>query len=97
MFGHVNPVNVFFEIIVLLFAICVHESAHAWMANRLGDPDGEDAGRVVEPHRPHEPDACRGRGAGQVGRGERPKPGSAASTPHAQIVTATIASHGFDR
>src|SRR5271169_3333216 len=46
MFGHVNPVDVFFEIIVLLFAICVHESAHAWMANRLGDPTAKMLGRI---------------------------------------------------
>src|SRR5580700_10461079 len=46
MFGHANPLDVFFQIIVLLFAICVHESAHAWMANRLGDPTAKMLGRV---------------------------------------------------
>lgn len=46
MFGHTNPVDIFFQIIVLLFAICVHESAHAWMANRLGDPTAKMLGRV---------------------------------------------------
>jgi len=46
MFAHVNPVDVFFEVIVLLFAICVHESAHAWMANRLGDPTAKMLGRI---------------------------------------------------
>jgi Zn-dependent protease len=47
MFSHgINPVDVFFQIIVLLFAICVHESAHAWMANRLGDPTAKMLGRV---------------------------------------------------
>jgi len=46
MFGHADPVDIFFEIIVLLFAICVHESAHAWMANRLGDPTAKMLGRV---------------------------------------------------
>src|SRR5271165_6258864 len=46
MFGHVNPVDVFFQIVVLLFAISVHESAHAWMANRLGDPTAKMLGRV---------------------------------------------------
>ena len=44
--GHANPVDIFFEIIVLLFAICVHESARAWMANRLGDPTAKMLGRV---------------------------------------------------
>ena len=46
MFGHANPVDIFFQVIVLLFAICVHESAHAWMANRLGDPTAKMLGRV---------------------------------------------------
>lgn len=43
---HLNPVEIFFEVIVLLFAICVHESAHAWMANRLGDPTAKMLGRI---------------------------------------------------
>src|ERR1700743_1450012 len=48
MFSHgINPVDVFFQVIVLLFAICVHESAHAWMANRLGDPTAKMLGRVL--------------------------------------------------
>jgi len=46
MFGHANPVDIFFQVIVLLFAICVHESAHAWMANRLGDPTAKMLGRI---------------------------------------------------
>ena len=46
MFSHANPVDIFFQVIVLLFAICVHESAHAWMANRLGDPTAKMLGRV---------------------------------------------------
>lgn len=43
---HLNAVNIFFQIVVLLFAISVHESAHAWMANRLGDPTAKMLGRV---------------------------------------------------
>jgi len=27
-----------YQIIAFLIAISVHESAHGWMANRLGDP-----------------------------------------------------------
>jgi Zn-dependent protease len=47
MFSHgLNPIDIFFQVIVLLFAICVHESAHAWMANRLGDPTAKMMGRV---------------------------------------------------
>lgn len=30
----------------LLVAISVHECAHAWMANRLGDPTAKEAGRL---------------------------------------------------
>ncbi len=41
-----DPVDIFFQIIVLLFAICVRESARAWMANRLGDPTGKMMGRI---------------------------------------------------
>jgi Zn-dependent protease len=43
---HFDPVDVFFQVVVLLFAISVHESAHAWMANRLGDPTAKMLGRV---------------------------------------------------
>jgi len=41
-----DAIGIFFQVIVLLFAICVHESAHAWMANRLGDPTAKMLGRV---------------------------------------------------
>jgi|SRR5271165_1341822 len=41
-----DPVTIFFQIVVLLFAISVHESAHAWMANRLGDPTAKMLGRI---------------------------------------------------
>jgi Zn-dependent protease len=34
-------------VIVFLFAISVHESAHAWMAWRLGDPTARMLGRVT--------------------------------------------------
>ena len=43
---NLDPVDIFFQIIVLLFAICVRESARAWMANRLGDPTGKMMGRI---------------------------------------------------
>jgi Zn-dependent protease len=46
MFQNLDPVDIFFQIIVLLFAICVRESARAWMANRLGDPTGKMMGRI---------------------------------------------------
>jgi Zn-dependent protease len=34
------------SLIVLLISLSVHESAHAWMANRLGDPTARDLGRI---------------------------------------------------
>ncbi len=40
-------VNIVFEIIAFLFAISIHESAHAWMASRLGDPTARMLGRVT--------------------------------------------------
>src|ERR1700751_863946 len=40
-------VDILFQLIVFLFAISIHESAHAWMANRCGDPTGRMLGRVT--------------------------------------------------
>ena len=40
-------VNLVFELIVFLFAISFHESAHAWMANRCGDPTARMLGRIT--------------------------------------------------
>src|SRR5438034_2661403 len=42
----INVVQTFIEFIVLLFSLTVHEMAHAWTADRLGDPTGRLAGRV---------------------------------------------------
>ena len=39
-------VDIVFQIIVFLFAISVHESAHAWTANQCGDPTARMLGRV---------------------------------------------------
>ncbi|HTR64237.1 MAG TPA: site-2 protease family protein [Terriglobales bacterium] len=36
-----------FQLIVFLFAISFHESAHAWMANRCGDPTARMLGRIT--------------------------------------------------
>src|SRR6516162_7341077 len=38
--------RVFIAFIVLLFSLTVHESAHAWTADRLGDPTARLLGRV---------------------------------------------------
>lgn len=39
-------VFILFQIVVFLFAISVHESAHAWMASRRGDPTARMLGRI---------------------------------------------------
>jgi Zn-dependent protease len=40
-------VDMLFQLIVFLFAISIHESAHAWMANRCGDPTARMLGRIT--------------------------------------------------
>jgi len=42
-----HTVNILFQLIVFLFAISIHESAHAWMANRCGDPTARMLGRIT--------------------------------------------------
>src|SRR5258708_12454275 len=44
---HIDIVNVVFQLIAFLFAISVHESAHAWMANLRGDPTARMLGRIT--------------------------------------------------
>jgi Zn-dependent protease len=41
-----SHVIILFEIIAFVFAICVHESAHAWTANKCGDPTARMLGRI---------------------------------------------------
>lgn len=40
-------VDMVFQLITFLFAISFHESAHAWMANRCGDPTARMLGRIT--------------------------------------------------
>jgi Zn-dependent protease len=40
-------VDIFFQIVAFVFAISVHESAHAWMANLRGDPTARMLGRIT--------------------------------------------------
>ncbi len=42
----INFAQVFISFIVLLFSLTVHEMAHAWTADRLGDPTARLLGRV---------------------------------------------------
>jgi Zn-dependent protease len=39
-------VQIVYLIVGLLIAISVHECAHAWMANKLGDQTAKEAGRL---------------------------------------------------
>ncbi len=40
-------VDILFQVISFVFAISVHESAHAWMANLRGDPTARMLGRIT--------------------------------------------------
>jgi len=42
-----SPIYAVVIIVGLLLAITVHEFAHAWMANRLGDPTAKNLGRLT--------------------------------------------------
>jgi Zn-dependent protease len=42
----INFAHIFISFIVLLFSLTVHETAHAWTADRLGDPTARLLGRV---------------------------------------------------
>jgi Zn-dependent protease len=44
---NINIVGMVFQFITFLFAISVHESAHAWVAMRRGDPTAYMLGRVT--------------------------------------------------
>jgi len=44
---NLHHVDIVFQLIVFLFAISFHESAHAWMANRCGDPTARMLGRIT--------------------------------------------------
>lgn len=42
----INFAQIFIAFLVLVFSLTVHESAHAWAADRLGDPTARLLGRV---------------------------------------------------
>jgi Zn-dependent protease len=44
--GNIDLAQIFIGFIVLLFSLTVHETAHAWTANRLGDPTARILGRI---------------------------------------------------
>lgn len=39
--------SIFFSLIIILLSVVIHEYAHGWMADRLGDSTARDAGRLV--------------------------------------------------
>jgi Zn-dependent protease len=41
-----SPIEFLSFAVALLVAITIHEAAHAWVANRLGDPTAREMGRV---------------------------------------------------
>ncbi len=41
-----NILTIAIQLLVILLALSVHESAHAWMAERFGDPTGRMQGRI---------------------------------------------------
>ncbi len=42
-----NPFSLAIFVVSLLFALSIHEAAHAWAANHLGDPTAKFAGRLT--------------------------------------------------
>ena len=42
-----HHVEILFQILAFVFAISVHESSHAWMANLRGDPTARMLGRIT--------------------------------------------------
>jgi len=46
-FGGIDPVEILLVIAVVLFSLSIHESAHAWTADWLGDVTGRSLGRVT--------------------------------------------------
>jgi len=40
-------IKAIFEFVILIFSLCVHECAHAWMASRLGDQTARMQGRIT--------------------------------------------------
>ena len=42
-----NVLSIIIQILILLFAITVHEASHGWTAKKLGDPTAYDMGRVT--------------------------------------------------
>ena len=48
-----EPVQVAFFLVVLVFSVILHECAHGWVAYLLGDPTAKDQGRLTLNPIPH--------------------------------------------
>jgi Zn-dependent protease len=48
-----NIMNIIPQIVVLLFSVAVHESAHGWMAEKYGDLTARNQGRITLNPIPH--------------------------------------------
>src|SRR4051812_1743887 len=44
---HTHPMQTIVSIVILIFSVIVHEVAHGFMADRLGDPTARLAGRLT--------------------------------------------------
>jgi Zn-dependent protease len=42
----IDPAQIFIAFLVLVFSLTVHEAAHAWTADRLGDQTAKNEGRI---------------------------------------------------
>lgn len=52
-FSPLTLLNVAYFILIILLSLSIHESAHAWAANKLGDPTAKMLGRVTLNPLPH--------------------------------------------
>ncbi len=51
--GNLDLGMIVITFVVFLFSTACHEAAHAWMANRWGDPTGKEAGQLTISPFPH--------------------------------------------
>ncbi len=52
-FSPLGLLTIALDILIILFSLSVHESAHAWMADKLGDSTGRMLGRITLNPIPH--------------------------------------------
>ena len=52
-FSPLGILAILLQVLIILFSLSVHESAHAWMADKLGDSTGRMLGRITLNPIPH--------------------------------------------